>query len=89
MTPVLGAKHRGLFLGETCMIMAQVLLAPLTNEELVSLRWVSVNAPRREILAAHIEKLLATGYVKESVSGLVLTDLGVWRLDRDRAKKAI
>jgi hypothetical protein len=36
---------------------------------------------------AHIEKLLATGYVRESVSGLVLTDIGVWRLDREQAKK--
>ena len=36
---------------------------------------------------AHIEKLLATGYVQESVSGLVLTDIGMWRLDREQAKK--
>ena len=36
---------------------------------------------------AHIEKLLATGYVQESVSGLVLTEIGVWCLDRERAKK--
>jgi hypothetical protein len=39
------------------------------------------------IPAAHIENLLAAGYVQESVSGLALTDLGVWRLDRERAKK--
>ena len=29
----------------------------------------------------------AAGYVQESVSGLALTDLGVWRLDRERAKE--
>jgi hypothetical protein len=40
-----------------------------------------------DIPAAHIENLLDAGYVQESVSGLVLTDLGMWRLDRERAKK--
>ena len=65
---------------------AQISLTPLTKEELVSLEWVSAGTPRTEILAAHIENLLATGYVEESVSGLALTDIGVWRLDRERAK---
>jgi hypothetical protein len=66
---------------------AQILLTPLTKEELVSLEWVSACTPRAAIPAAHIENLLATGYVQESVSGLALTDLGVWRLDREWAKK--
>jgi hypothetical protein len=67
--------------------VAQILLIPLTKEELVSLEWVSAGTPRVVIPAAHIESLLAAGYVRESVSGLALTDLGVWRLDRERAKK--
>jgi hypothetical protein len=74
-------------LGETFTNMAQILLTPLTKEELVSLEWVSAGTPRVVMPAAHIENLLATGYVQESVSGLALTDLGVWRLDRERAKK--
>ena len=69
--------------------MAQILLTPLTKEELLSLEWVSVGTPRVVIPAAHIENLLATGYVQESVSGLVLTDISVWRLDRERAKKEL
>jgi hypothetical protein len=67
--------------------MAQILLTPLTNEELASLGWISEGTPRVVIPAAHVENLLATGYVRESISGLALTDLGVWRLDRERAKK--
>jgi hypothetical protein len=80
-------RNLGGYLGETFTNMnAQILLTPLTKEELVSLEWVSVGTPRMEIPAAHIENLLATGYVQESVSGLALTDIGVWRLDRERAK---
>ena len=45
--------------------------------------------PRVIIPGAHIENLLAAGYVQESVSGLALTDIGVWRLDRERAKKEL
>ena len=48
---------------------------------------ISAGTPRVAIPAAHIENLLATGYVQESVSGLVLTDIGMWRLDREQAKK--
>ena len=66
--------------------MAQILLTPLTKQELASLGLISAGAPRVAIPAAHLENLLATGYVQESVSGLALTDLGVWRLDRERAK---
>jgi hypothetical protein len=66
---------------------AQILLTPLTREELASLGWISVVATPVFIPAAHIENLLAAGYVQESVSGLALTDLGVWRLDRERARK--
>ena len=76
-------------LGETFTNMAQILLTPLTKEELVSLEWVSAGTPRVVIPAAHIENLLAAGYVQESVSGLALTDLGVWRLDRERAEKEL
>ena len=39
------------------------------------------------VLVVLMLNLLATGYVQESVSGLVLTDIGVWCLDRERAKK--
>ena len=66
---------------------AQILLTPLTREELASLGWISVVATPVFIPVAHIENLLAAGYVQESVSGLALTDLGVWCLDRERAKK--
>ena len=76
-------------LGETFTNMAQILLTPLTKEELVSLERVSAGTPRVVIPAAHIENLLVAGYVRESVSGLALTDLGVWRLDRERAKKEL
>jgi hypothetical protein len=66
---------------------AHPLFAPLTKDELASLGRVSVVATPVAQPIAHIEKLLATGYVQESVSGLVLTDIGVWCLDRERAKK--
>ena len=66
---------------------AQILLSPLTREELASLGWVSVVDTPVAIPVAHIENLLAAGYIQESVSGLALTDLGVWCLDRERAKK--
>ena len=74
-------------MGETFTNMAQILLTPLTREELASLGWISVVATPVFIPAAHIENLLAAGYIQESVSGLALTDLGVWCLDRERAKK--
>jgi hypothetical protein len=61
--------------------------APLTKDELASLGRVSVVATPVAQPIAHIENLLAAGYVQESVSGLVLTDIGVWRLDREQAKK--
>ena len=87
--PMSSRRSFGGHLGETFTNMAQILLTPLTKEELVSLEWVSTGTPRMEIPAAHIENLLATGYVQERVSGLALTDLGVWRLDRERAKKKL
>ena len=55
--------------------MAQIVLTPLTKEELASLELISAGTPRVVIPAAHIENLLATGYVQESVSGLALTDI--------------
>jgi hypothetical protein len=89
MTPLMsGGETSVATLGETLTNMnAQILLTLLTKDELLSLEWVSVGTPRMDIPAAHIENLLDAGYVQESVSGLVLTDLGVWRLDRERAKK--
>ena len=81
-------RNLGGHLGETSTNMnAQIVLTPLTKEELASLGWISVVATPVAIPAAHIENLLATGDVQESASGLALTDLGVWRLDRERAKK--
>ena len=81
-------RNLGGYLGETFTNMnAQIVLIPLTKDELASLAWVSVGTPRVVIPAAHIENLLAAGYIQESVSGLALTDLGVWCLDRERAKK--
>jgi hypothetical protein len=66
---------------------APPLFAPLTKDELASLGRISVVATPLVRPVAHIEKLLAAGYVQQNVSGLVLTDLGVWRLDRELAKK--
>jgi hypothetical protein len=63
------------------------LFSPLTKDELASLGRISVVATPVVTPVAHIEKLLATGYVQQSVSGLVLTDIGVWRLDREQAKR--
>src|SRR6185369_7708483 len=81
-------ENLGGHLGETFTNMnAQIVLTPLTNDELASLGRISVVATPVVRPIAHIEKLLATGYVQESVSGLALTDLGVWRLDREQAKK--
>jgi len=40
-------------------------------------------ATRVAIPVAHIEKLLAAGYARESVTGLVLTDVGIRRLERE------
>jgi hypothetical protein len=69
--------------------MAQIVLTPLTKQELASLGLISAGTPRVAISAAHMENLLAAGYVQEIVSGLAMTDLGVWRLDRERAKKEL
>ena len=83
-------RNLGGYLGETFTNMnAQIVLIPLTKDELASLEWVSVGTPRVVIPVAHIENLLAAGYVQENVSGLALTDIGVWRLDRERAKKEL
>jgi hypothetical protein len=61
---------------------------PLTAEELQSLRHVSLVLDRMAIPAAHIDKLLDGGYVREGPSGLVLTDLGRLRLRFERDKLA-
>ena len=58
------------------------LIPALTHDELVSLRWIAAVTTRAVIPVDHIEKLLAAGYVRESVTGLVLTDLGVLRLEK-------
>jgi hypothetical protein len=67
---------------------AQAMFPTLTKDELASLQWVSLVATRVVIPVAHIEKLLTLGYVQESVSGLVLTELGVWRLEREQARRS-
>jgi len=86
--PMSSRRSFGGHLGETFTNMnAQILFTPLTKDELASLEWISVVATPVVRPIAHIEKLLATGYVQESASGLVLTDIGVWRLDREQAKK--
>ena len=53
---------------------------PLTEDELASLQWIGMVATRAAIPVAHSDKLLAAGYAQESVTGLVLTDLGIRRL---------
>jgi hypothetical protein len=84
---VLTAKPRWLPWGDLQEYGRPDRVDPLTKEELVSLEWVSAATPRVVIPAAHIDNLLATGCVQESLSGLALTDLGVWRLDREQAKQ--
>jgi hypothetical protein len=53
------------------MVMnTQPLFTPLTKDELVSLERISLVTKHVLIPVAHVEKLLATGYVQRSVSGL-------------------
>jgi hypothetical protein len=60
--------------------------APLAEEELQSLMWIATVANRVAIPAAHIEKLLGAGYIRESITGPVLTDLGERLLAREAGK---
>jgi hypothetical protein len=59
---------------------------PLTAEELQSLWHVSSVLDHMVLPAAHIDKLLDGGYVRDGPSGLVLTDLGrLWlRSEQDK-----
>src|SRR5215472_11578505 len=57
--------------------------APLTTDELESLMWVATVANRVAIPHAHIERLLAEGYIHEDITGPVLTDLGERMLARE------
>jgi hypothetical protein len=61
---------------------SQSQIAPLTKDEVASLQWIGAVATRVAIPVAHVEKLLAAGYVQESQTGLVLTDLGTHRLEQ-------
>jgi hypothetical protein len=58
------------------------LFTPLTDEELQSLAWIATVATRIAIPAAHLNKLLDAGYIRETVTGPVLTDLGEYVLGR-------
>lgn len=70
------------------MVMsAQYSFTSLTTDELVSLERISVVTRDVLIPVAHVEKLVATGYVQHSGSRLVLTDIGVQVLDQERLKK--
>jgi hypothetical protein len=62
----------------------QSQIAPLTEDEVASLQWIGMVTTRVAIPVGHIEKLLAAGYAQESVTGLVLTDLGIRRLEREK-----
>jgi hypothetical protein len=53
------------------------LRTPLAPDELASLGWIASIAIRTVIPTAHRKKLLAAGYIRETVSGLVVTDLGL------------
>ena len=59
---------------------------PLTAEDLVSLRRVSMEIDRMAIPAAHIDKLHDGGYIRDGRMGLVLTDLGQLRLKFERER---
>jgi hypothetical protein len=64
----------------------QSQIAPLTEDEVASLQWIGMVATRVAIPVAHMEKLLAAGYAQESVTGLVLTDLGIRRLEQEEGR---
>ena len=68
---------------DSCTMDSQSQIAPLTKDEVASLQWIGMVATRVAIPVAHIEKLLAAGYARESVTGLVLTDVGIRRLERE------
>jgi hypothetical protein len=89
MGPRTGAETSVATLGALMVMNAQPLFTPLTKDELVSLERISVVTTDVLIPVTHVEKLLGAGYVQHSVSGLALTDLGVRRLDRERAKKKL
>jgi hypothetical protein len=59
---------------------------PLTAEELESLQRIAMVVDRAAIPAAHLEKLLDGGYVRDGALGLVVSDLGQLRLqfEKDR-----
>ena len=61
--------------------------APQTTDELQSLMWIATVANRVAVPAAHIEKLLVTGYIHESITGPVLAKLGESLLAREAGKK--
>ena len=61
----------------------ETLFVPLTEDELQSLAWIATVATRIAIPAAHLHRLLDAGYITESVTGPVLTDLGEYVLGRE------
>jgi hypothetical protein len=61
----------------------ETLATPLTEDELQSLCWIAAVATRIAIPVAHLDKLLGAGYIIETVTGPVLTDLGEYVLGRE------
>jgi hypothetical protein len=59
-----------------------ILFTPLTADELQSLAWIASVTTRIAIPVVHLHKLLDAGYIRESVRGPVLTDLGEYVLGR-------
>jgi hypothetical protein len=62
------------------------LFTPLTKDELQSLCWIATMSSGIAIPAAHILKLLAAGYIQESMRGPTLTDLGECLLRKEMAE---
>jgi hypothetical protein len=56
-------------------------------DELQSLMWIAAVANRVGLPHAHVEKLLAAGYIHEGLTGPVLTDLGARLLAGETGKK--
>ena len=61
---------------------------PLTEDELQSLHCISMVDTSKVIAAAHIEKLMKVGYVRDGTSRPLSNNLGLLRLIHERNKKA-
>jgi len=88
-----GSPHRNLRRGSQaarqggrCTRVSQSS-GPLTPDERQSLMWIAAVTSRVALPPAHIEKLLAGGYIHKGLVGRVLSDLGARLLAGEMGKK--